>query len=96
MPRRPGRDRRPGRQPRRRVRAHPAATAPESVDAGASLAQRAEERCVCGHRHPEHLIEGPCRGCVECLADEASEHALVPCPCPRFSRRDAPSAAEAL
>jgi hypothetical protein len=97
MSRRPARARRHGVQVRRPpMRRRPAEAPPEAADVGASMSQRVDERCTCGHRHPEHSIEGICYGCGGCLVDEAAEHNFVPCPCRQFVRQDVPAAPEAL
>jgi hypothetical protein len=40
--------------------------------------------CACGHRYPEHSIEGTCRGCVACEAVDDDDHPYEQCPCDAF------------
>ena len=49
------------------------------------------DRCLCGHRHPEHNMFGTCHGCLNCTDDvvddssgEEDEHPYRQCDCRRF------------
>ncbi len=52
--------------------------------------------CVCGHRHPEHTLEGSCRGCLGCTIDEDSDHAFTRCDCKGFAPSDVGARSHAI
>lgn len=55
------------------------------------------DRCLCGHRHPEHTMFGRCRGCLSCtddIVDEDDDHPYQQCDCRAYvlGERGEPSA----
>jgi len=51
------------------------------------MSRGVDAQCLCGHRHPEHSICGPCHGCRNCDDDDPRaeyRHEYVRCGCTVF------------